>query len=464
MGIKEFIHNVPLFQKGEQENKAEKKHMKPDGNVVVTILICIYALAPILGKTGSSLIPVITVAGIVLLYAELLREKQVFLKRPNKALEFGIAVIGILALLGILLFCFGIDIGHKQGYGTEFLLLFFALFYYYIYSKKRINSVYFTMILHIYSGVLVLCLLEFLVFPEMGIFTDSWQNASVALMAAMLAVIHYCYNRVKSLRLIYLTEAAVAFVVLAINHNVISLYIMCVLLFLLAALMPPRVGPVKRSLQLFFGFVFLVSNMSLITNYTMLVPKIEPVYSLETSVLIDLLLCILGVYVTSVWDKLPLEKEYNCILPLRKLQKNLLKIAVGFSGVFFFFGFCGSHLVKLSGSTIFEMAKVEIEVLFKACQTSLTEGLLFKVAEEYRLFGVALCLAMAILVIERVVVNRRFLHHENIILTMCSCMLGIIACFYSVDVKVLPVYAFVLICALVPDMQYVKGTKKLWKN
>lgn len=464
MKISGMIQKIPFFDKGIREDKVEKRHTNWDENTIVTILICFFALAPILGKLGSGLIPIFTVLGVVFLYTGLLREKRTFLKRAEKPLEFCIVVMGTLSLLGILLFCLGLDIGQQEGYETEFLILFFSLFYYYVYSKKQIKSVNFAIVLHIYSGILVVALMEFLVFPQMGIFTDSWQNASMALLVALMAVIHYCYSKIRGLRLIYITEAVVAFLVLAINHNVISLYIMCLMLFLLAALLPPRVKPIKRSLQMFFCFTFLISNMSLFTNYTGLFPVKEPGYSLETSVLVDLLLCVLGVYVTGVWDKLPLEKEYNCTLPLRRMQKNLLRVSVGFVGIFLFFGLCGNHLGKLPGGTIFNMAKVEIDVLFKVCQASLTEGLLFRAAEEYGLFGIVVCLVNTILVIERIVVNRRFLHHENIILTMCSCLFGIIFCFYSINAKVLPVYSFMLICALIPDMQYVKGNKKLWKN
>lgn len=235
---------------------------------------------------------------------------------------------------------------------------------------------------------------------------------------------HYSYNRVKSLDMIYTAEAVAAFLVLAITHDVISNYIMFFLLILLVILTPPRVKPVRRNLQMFFGFVFLISNMSLITNYTQLIQVSVAAYSLETGVLMDLFLSLLGAYVLDVWDKLPVERERDCILPLRRLQSRLFLVA---AGMFCFVAFCsiyGNYLEQLPAGTVLEMMKNEAVVLFQVCHESVINRFLFYGMEEYGVLGGVVSVAFIILSAERIYANRRFLHHENFMLTMCSGFMG----------------------------------------
>lgn len=424
-------------------------------DMVWLVLIALYSLLPLLGNINTIVIP-----GILVIFWLLLNKDHLLhIRKPKQLLEWGVLCTGAASLLSVFLFCIGIDIGYEEGYETEMWLFIFSLTYLYFICKKEIKTIYFKIILHTFSGLVFLCALRFLVFENVVRNLSSLQIAQIAMTCAVLAVIHYCYSKDKGYSLIYLAEAVMAFIVLAINHDIMSLYIMFFLLFLILVSIPPKMEPVKRCLQMLFGFVFLLSNMPLITNYTDFIMAECTGYRLETGVVMDLFLCVLGSYVLGIWDKVSVKKEWEAITLIRKLQKNLQKLAAGM--VFLLVGFylCSHALEGTQGGMIMETLKAETAVFHRECQNGAVQGIFYQSIVKYGAFGAFGCVCFAVLMTKRIMDNRRFLHHENFILTMCVLLIGMSIMFNGIDEVMFPIWSLLLIFILVPDMRYVRIKK-----
>jgi len=416
------------------------------------VLVAFYSLLPLLGHINTMVVP-----GMIVVFLILLNRKNLMhIKKPEQLLEWGVFCIGTVSLLSVFLFCAGIDIGYEEGYETEMWLLIFSLSYLYFTCRREIKTVYFKIVLHTFSVILFLCIIRFLVFENVVGNLSSLQIAQIAMTGAVLAVIYYSYSKDKGYSLIYLAEAFMAFIVLVINHDIISLFIMFFLLFLILAYTLPRVEPVKRSLQMLFGYVFLLSNMPLITNYTNLILVECEGYRLETGVLLDLFLCILGSYVLKIWDKVSVKKEWETIALIRNMQKDLRKIIAGMA--FFLAGLylCGHELEGIPGGMVMDTLKTEAGIFYKECQNSAVNGFFYQSIVKYGAWGAVGCTCFVVLAAKRIMDNCRFLHHENFILTMCALLFGLTAVFSGASKTVFPIWSFMLIFILIPDMRYVR--------
>lgn len=135
-------------------------------------------------------------------------------------------------------------------------------------------------------------------------FADSGAVSSLLLIPCMVSVYAYCTCKDKLRSWFYLLVAAISFFALFLNHNIISFWLMTVYFIMLPIVLRPTAWLVKRDMQLFFLFGFLLSNMSLLTGYTQVIQR-ELSYSLEHSVYLDLLLAVGGVFFFHYWEKIP---------------------------------------------------------------------------------------------------------------------------------------------------------------
>lgn len=84
-------------------------------------------------------------------------------------------------------------------------------------------------------------------------------------------------------------------------------------------LLRPTALFVKKDMQMFFLFVLMLSNMSLLTGYTQVIVK-ELSYSLEYSVYLDLLLAIGALFFFHYWDQIPEEIDLERLV-MRKMRR-----------------------------------------------------------------------------------------------------------------------------------------------
>ena len=149
--------------------------------------------------------------------------------------------------------------------------------------------------------------------------THSAGVSSYFLLVGMVSVYAYCVCRDKMRSVFYLMVSGISFLVLFLNHNIISLWLMGIYFLAVPVMLRPTAILVKRIMQLFFVYLFMLSNMSLLTEYTHFIQS-EISYSLEHSVYIDLLVAAGGVVFFHYWDRIPEGMDLERLV-LRKMQK-----------------------------------------------------------------------------------------------------------------------------------------------
>ena len=150
-------------------------------------------------------------------------------------------------------------------------------------------------------------------------FTDSAGVSSYFLLIAMVSAYAYCVCRDKMRSVFYVMVSGISFFVLFINQNAVSLWLMGIYFLAVPVMLRPTAILVKRAMQMFFMYLFMLSNMSLLTEYTQFIQS-EISYSLEHSVYIDLLVAAGGVVFFHYWDRIPEGMDLERLV-LRKMQK-----------------------------------------------------------------------------------------------------------------------------------------------
>ena len=91
----------------------------------------------------------------------------------------------------------------------------------------------------------------------------------------------------------------------------------------------PTAMLIKRAMQIFCLYLFMLSNMSLLTEYTQIV-RTEVAYSLEHSIYLDILLAAGGFAFFHYWERIPEGVDLERLV-LRKMQKGyrfLVKVLI----------------------------------------------------------------------------------------------------------------------------------------
>ncbi len=211
-------------------------------------------------------------------------------------------------------------------------IIAFALLYFLLSSGIQMKLLYIDFIL--YGGLLAstVFMLPFFMEEQMDFFTKTlFQDAGAAssyfLLLSMFGVYRYCTCKDRLRSCFYLSVSGVAFFSLFLNHNVISFWLMSIYFIAMPVILRPTALLVKKDMQMFFFFVLMLSNMSLLTGYTKVIVK-ELSYSLEHSVYLDLLLAIGALFFFHYWDQIPEEIDLERLV-MRKMRRGyqlLLKI------------------------------------------------------------------------------------------------------------------------------------------
>lgn len=197
-------------------------------------------------------------------------------------------------------------------------------------SGAQFKTFYLDLLLYcglLVAGVYLLCsLTDGLQSSVMeALLADHARISSCFLLVGMIAVYAYCACRDQMRSLFYMMVSAISFFVLFLNQNAISLWLMGIYFLMIPVMIRPTAVWVKRAMQLFFIYLFMLSNMSLLTEYTQII-RTEISYSLEYSVYMDLLIAAGGAAFFYYWDRIPEGVDLNRLV-LKKMQKGYRFIA-----------------------------------------------------------------------------------------------------------------------------------------
>lgn len=160
-------------------------------------------------------------------------------------------------------------------------------------------------------------------------FTDSGRTASYFMLIGMISTYGYCMCRDRLRSTFYIMISGISFLALFLNKNVISLWLMGMFFLTIPVLFRPTAMLIKRAMQIFCLYLFMLSNMSLLTEYTQIV-RTEVAYSLEHSIYLDILLAAGGFAFFHYWERIPEGVDLERLV-LRKMQKGyrfLVKVLI----------------------------------------------------------------------------------------------------------------------------------------
>lgn len=220
---------------------------------------------------------------------------------------------------------------------VAFIVLFFAALMVRIFlGRQEVTLQCVDTVFYVASLILTLYFVDTAVSGGMFPFFDSLSDKAaftdmLALWVVLEAVLRYTYSEDTQTDVVCITAGVIAELTLAVNGNWGAQFLMLAIIVGVSACIMPVAEQMKRVLQFFFGAAFLLCNMSLLFGYTDWLQVKNVTYSLETSIVGELALSALALYVLHEWDKIPenmdIKKVRLCSLQRRIRQAAVLVLA-----------------------------------------------------------------------------------------------------------------------------------------
>lgn len=269
---------------------------------------------------------------------------------------------------------------------------------------------------------------------------DEQALASFLLLINMIATGEYCRTDDKVKQRFYFIMSLTGYFLLFINRNVIGIVLMgvCFIIFLLAY--EPHREFVKRVMQMAFVYFFLLSNMSLLVNYTTLI-KVKCPYSVENGVYLDLIIALAGVFFFTYWDKLPEDEDR----PLYELQNVMKWVLAGVCIILFLLMAMGKRLdgmEGLKGISVLQQFSTELRKYITK-----HNGTFYDVIGKHGIVGGIWLICTALVAIRKIQrqMLRKMVHPQ---LTTIFIMYLIQSAFFSQQLVTAPIYTVLMAAAL----------------
>lgn len=431
-----------------KRNKAQK--------AVQFMIYFIIALYPLLlfridlgGLQIQSLVLLIAVMGVLLYSFLLIAEMGWAFKNQYHRVDLAVMALAgyeFLRVIGKIFFAVGKS---AVSYDWEVMILSMAAVYLLCCVNSVFDKTYFD--IPVFAGLVVFGGLLFhdLCGSEADgmlavLLEDSCRTASYTLLICTISLYQYCRCKDRMKSYFYAGASLVGYFVLFLNHNMVSIWLMALVFIVLPVWLRPTAELIRRDMQLFFGYLFLLSNMSLITGYTNLV-RAEVSFSLEQSVYLDLLLAAGGVWFFHSWEKLPKDMDPGRLV-LRKMKRGyqfLLKtMLIVFAGVLI----GGRHWENLpedgmAGSALKRGAILLVE------EVQREKGFFYTAVAEQGVSGGLLILILCSLVIGRLWKNYSYDKPDTGFMILLSLLFFVQLLFWKAGINTLPVYFVYVVLA-----------------
>lgn len=344
-----------------------------------------------------------------------------------------------------------------SAYQLPVILISLSLLYFSFKRLKAFKSLYFDILLYlslIVEAILLYGFISGISVKELFInnVADSGGIASFLLLPCMVSTYQYCMCRDRLRSWFYLMTAVISYFTLFLNHNIVSFWLMAVVFLAIPLVLRTTAGLVKRDMQLLFIYLFLLSNMSLLINYTELI-RADISFELEHSVYIELLLAIGGAFFFTQWDKIPEGIDLERLVT-RKLRRMFRFLMIAIEIVFAGFILGGEIWKELPDKIGTGMIK-SFAIPLAGEAGNATSGFLMMLRQD--VIGSVLILVIAVLLIIRIWKNHNFGKSVTNILGLFSAVFGVEILFWTPCAWSLPFYLMIV----VPAAFYKEEIKKV---
>lgn len=379
------------------------------------------------------------------------------------------AIFFLLSVIGLILKLSGVLQDKQYGYGEFLVIVSMILMCFALKDQVRWERWYLDILL--YAGGLILVLYFVNAAIAHGMIPlwengtmDIWYINMVAFLVMLIAVGQYMYCEDKLMQIIYIVSVVLAALTMVVNAAWGTAFLVFVMLLVYSVAIVPVAAVIRKLLQMFFGIAFLFCNMSLLVNYTEIIQVDGLTYHLESSVVGELVLCLLALYVFRQWDKIPEGVELTRVR-LSRLQKAcyyLLRIG----GIVLLFlaalsrvndKLGDSNIVQLFAGDKWEQISTDVfAVTFLSLLENINQALLqawhgniIAVAHQmYGIIGVLLVIAVLALACYKlylIIRDRRIA--DSLLVWLTIGVLVAVICL-PIKVEALPVYMMILLLAL----------------
>lgn len=235
------------------------------------------------------------------------------------------AVVFCLSIIGLILKLSGVLKNQQYGYGEFLVVISMILMCFALKDQVSWERWYLDILLYAGGFILVLYFVNTAIAHGM---IPLWESGTsdiyyinmVAFLVMLVAAGQYIYCKDKTMQVIYIVSVILATLTMAVNAAWGTAFLTFVMLMVYSVAIVPVAAIMRKLLQMFFGIAFLFCNMSLLVNYTEIIQVDGLTYHLESSVVGELILCLLALYVFKQWDKIPEGAELTKVR-LSRLQK-----------------------------------------------------------------------------------------------------------------------------------------------
>lgn len=196
----------------------------------------------------------------------------------------------------------------------------------------------------------------------------------------------------------YLVLLSLGLVVFFLYGNMIAFCILLLFFMTMQFFDRPTVAFMKKNMILVFLYGFCASNAPLITYFN--AQGITKTFDLEYSIYIDIVIAVLGLIVTSYWEKLPKDKDADNIVMVRfsKWYRRSISILIILMALSFVFGSRGNELSDAIGGKALMGFSTS---LWNSISKS--NGELWHVLSVYGILGVAVMFVLGSVILKRLI-------------------------------------------------------------
>lgn len=292
----------------------------------------------------------------------------------------------------------------KADYEQNFLVAGLVLAFYLMTNRFTFYKYYVNLLLIsgavVFSGMMIHTIgtTEFMM-PIKLLMADKQTAVSYIFLISSLSAVKYCIEDKSENDSLYLLLSGIGYFLLFTNGSRMGILLGSVIFPAIPLLFGTRVRIVKRTVTVAFLYFFLLSNMSLIANYTTLL-KVETTYQLMNSIYLDLCMAIAGVCFFTYWDKLS-EGAEESDMELPEFKAVLQFLCKAGAILFALFFLCGGYLQSVAQG---EFVK-NICLFVQELQNEIGQGqnVLAESYAEFGSAGVLVVLTLFLLFCDRVV-------------------------------------------------------------
>lgn len=419
----------------------------------ILIFAFIFILIPAFQAFAMSVPILICGLAVVFLFIQIFIKKDGQIFKPPFAwidwIMFALAGIGLVdGMLAII----GIRSDAMVGFALLTIpVMFFATRSDWEITKECLSVIFF-------GGVvlIVLAMVYFVMGTDIlfGIgMTDVGLIEVVAILTGIIGAYLFSMAGMKRMAVLYGIGTFGAMVCLALCGNDIALLILVAGICLLIVNADREVEVIKRLLLCQFLALFIPCNVVLLVEYTSFVHAEVSTWSLQASVVGELVLCLLAVFVCKYWDEIE-EKPEEAIKNTQMFFKSAFRYVIGFGVFLLFLGWVElragvENILRLfhdsewKGDGIFSATMIEMASrVGENVMQAYEENALRLVYNAYGIVGVLILVTLLAFLGYLWWQYRRFTLRKDVIIWMLSAMVMLICILLPMRSVMIPIYTF----------------------